>query len=88
MQREEIFENLKALIVERFDLSGKSLALSTTQSDLGIDSILMVDLMMDVEERLGMTFKNLELPRNPSLGDIVDLVDGNLKDQSRKAIGS
>ncbi|MGH8603247.1 MAG: acyl carrier protein [Gammaproteobacteria bacterium] len=83
MQREEIFQNLKAMIEERFDLNGNALTMSTTQSELGIDSILMVDLMMDVEERLDITFKNLELPRNPALGDIVGLVEANLKDLSK-----
>ncbi|GAB3105232.1 acyl carrier protein [Lysobacter terrae] len=78
MKREEIFESLKELVAERFDLDGKELTLATTQSDLGIDSILMVDLMMDVEERLGVTFKNLDLVKNPTLGDIVNLVEANV----------
>lgn len=78
MKREEIFESLKELVAERFDLDGKALTPATTQSDLGIDSILMVDLMMDVEERLGVTFKNLELVRNPTLDDIVNLVEANM----------
>ncbi|WP_457096309.1 acyl carrier protein [Lysobacter sp. P5_B9] len=78
MEREDIFESLKELVSERFDLDGKDLTLTTTQSDLGIDSILMVDLMMDVEERLGVTFKDLNLVKNPTLGDIVNLVEANL----------
>lgn len=78
MDRSDIFESLKALVAERFDLTPEALTLSTTQKDLGIDSILMVDLMMDVEERLGVTFKNLDLVPNPSLGDIVSLVEANI----------
>ena len=78
MDRSEIFESLKELVAERFDLRRETLTLSTTQKDLGIDSILMVDLMMDVEERLGVTFKNLDLVQNPSLGDIVSLVEANI----------
>ena len=77
MERSEIFESLKELVAERFDLKRDSLTLSTTQKDLGIDSILMVDLMMEVEERLGVTFKNLDLVPNPTLGDIVSLVEAN-----------
>jgi acyl carrier protein len=77
MDRSEIFESLKELVAERFDLRRETLTLSTTQKDLGIDSILMVDLMMDVEERLGVTFKNLDLVQNPTLGDIVSLVEAN-----------
>jgi len=81
MRRDDIFDTIKLLIAERFDVPADSLSLETTQQELRIDSILMVDLMMDVEERLGFTFDSLELPKNPSLGAIVDLVDDNLKKQ-------
>lgn len=78
MQREEIFECLKALIAERFEVPPDSMSMETTQLDLQIDSILMVDLMMDVEERLNFTFDSLELPKNPTLGSIVDLVEKSI----------
>ena len=79
MQRVEIFDSLTTLIAKKFDLNGAELTPETRQSDLGIDSIIMVDLMMDVEERLDVTFKTLELPKNPSLNDIVNLVEANMK---------
>ena len=77
MDREFILDNLKSLISESFEVDAASLTPETTQADLGIDSILMVDLMMNVEERLDVTLKNLDLPRNPSLNDIVDLIEAN-----------
>jgi acyl carrier protein len=79
MPRDEILKSLQTMIVERFDLKAEEVTGSTTQAELGIDSILMVDLMIDVEERFGITFKSLEMPRNPSLNDIVDLISQNLK---------
>lgn len=78
MQREEILERLKALIHERFDIDPATLNGSTTQADIGIDSLLMVDMMLDVETDLGFTFEAMDLPRNPSLDAIVDLVERNL----------
>lgn len=51
---------------------------STTQSDLGIDSILMVNLMMDVEEAFDIKIKDIDLPKNPTMDDIVTLVERNL----------
>ena len=78
MQRDEIFETLKALVAERFEVAADSLSLETTQSDLQIDSILMVDLMMDIEERLSFTFDSLDLPKDPSLSAIVDLIDQSI----------
>ncbi|UOF14812.1 acyl carrier protein [Lysobacter capsici] len=77
MLRDEMLDKLKSMIVEKFDLKPESVSASTTQSELGIDSIIMVDLMMDVEERFGIEFKELQFPKNPSLNDIVDLIVAN-----------
>jgi len=78
MDREEILERLKALIHERFDVDPGRLNGSTTQAEIGIDSLLMVDMMLDVETDLGFTFETMDLPKNPSLDVIVDLVQRNL----------
>ena len=34
----------------------------------------MVDLMMDIETALDIQFPDLNLPKNPSLDEIVDLI--------------
>lgn len=78
MDRQEILERLKALIHERFGVDPASMDGSTTQSQIGIDSLLLVDMMLDVETELGFTFESMDLPRNPSLDTIVDLVQRNL----------
>ena len=78
MQRQEILERLKALIHERFGIDPAGVTGSTTQAELGIDSLLMVDMMLDVETELGITFESMDLPRNPDLDTIVDLVKRNM----------
>lgn len=77
MERQEILERLKALIHERFGVDPATLTGSTRQSDIGIDSLLMVDMMLDVETELDVTFDSLDLPRNPDLDTIVDLIERN-----------
>jgi acyl carrier protein len=81
MDRQEILERLKALIHERFGVDPAGLDGSTTQAQIGIDSLLLVDMMLDVETELGFTFESMDLPRNPSLDTIVDLVQRNLARQ-------
>ena len=81
MDREEILDRLKALIHERFGVDPAGLNGSTTQAEIGIDSLLMVDMMLDVETELGFTFDSMDLPRNPTLDTIVDLVQRNLAKQ-------
>ena len=78
MERQEILERLKALIHERFGIDPAGVTGSTTQAELGIDSLLMVDMMLDVETELDFTFESMDLPRNPDLDTIVDLVQRNM----------
>lgn len=84
MERQEILERLKTLIHERFGVDPARLSGSSTQSEIGIDSLLMVDMMLDVETEMDFTFESMDLPPNPDLDTIVDLVDRNLR---RKAGG-
>ena len=84
MERQEILERLKALIHERFGIDPAGVTGSTTQAELGIDSLLMVDMMLDVETELDITFESMDLPRNPDLDTIVDLVQRNL---ARDSVG-
>lgn len=76
MQNDEVFNKLQAYIASRFELDSEQITLDTTQSDLGIDSLLMVDLFMDVEEIFGVRIdiESGSLPRNPSIRDIVSIV--------------
>ena len=78
MERREILEHLKAMLHERFGLDPATLSGSTTQQEIGIDSLLMVDMMLDIETGLGFTFQSMDMPRNPDLDAIVDLVERNL----------
>lgn len=78
MQRDEIFDTLKKIVTEQFELKDAQVTEATTQSDLGIDSILMVNLMMDVEEAFDIKIKDIDLPNNPTMADIVTLVEKNL----------
>ncbi|HEY0310718.1 MAG TPA: acyl carrier protein [Luteimonas sp.] len=78
MERQQVLERLKALIHERFGIDPAGVTGSTTQAELGIDSLLMVDMMLDVETELGFTFESMDLPRNPTMDTVVDLVLRNM----------
>ncbi|HMT37547.1 MAG TPA: acyl carrier protein [Thermomonas sp.] len=78
MQTTEIFEALSALVVERYGTPAAPLEPGTRQSDLAIDSILMLDLLMDIEDRFGFRFRSMELPRDPALSDLVALIESSL----------
>jgi acyl carrier protein len=79
MNKQKVMEHLQRMLREQFQIDDTSLTPETRQSDIGIDSILMVNLMLDIENELGFSFDIMDLPKNPSLGEICDLVIRNLK---------
>ncbi len=74
MDRNKILELLKSLLKDKYDVDPGSLSGASRQDDIGLDSMTMVDLMMDIETALDIQFPDLNLPKNPSLDEIVDLI--------------
>jgi acyl carrier protein len=73
---------LKAMVVdflvERFELPRERLHAETPLRELGLDSIMMLDVMLDVEDRLGVKLRDLAMPANPKIEDIAALIERNL----------
>lgn len=78
MNHDLLVERLKGMLNERFSIDPSTIDGTTRRSEMGIDSILMVDLMLDIETEMGFTFETMELPPNPSLNDVADLIGRNL----------
>ena len=74
MDRAQILDRLKRLLKDKYEIDPGTLTGSSRQDDIGLDSMTMVDLMMDIETDLDFQFPDLNVPRNPSLDEIVDLV--------------
>lgn len=74
MDRAKVLELLKSLLKDKYDVDPDSLTGASRQDDIGLDSMTMVDLMMDIESSLDFQFQDLNLPKNPSLDEIVDLI--------------
>lgn len=75
-------QRVKAMVVdflvERFELPRERLQGETPLRELGLDSIMMLDVMLDVEDRLGMKLRDLAMPANPKIDDIAALIERNL----------
>jgi acyl carrier protein len=69
---------VRDFLVERFDLPRERLQGSASLRDLGLDSIIMLDVMLDVEDRLGTKLTDLSMPANPTIADITALIERNL----------
>jgi acyl carrier protein len=75
MERTKIAETVFAMIGQNTGIDISTLTEATSQIDLGIDSILLIDLMLALEDQLEFSFTSLDMPKNPTIGNIVDMIE-------------
>lgn len=67
------FDKIKEALSSK--LKGQELTLDSNLRDLGIDSLDVVDLIMDLEEELEIEFSDEELMSIHTMKDVCDLID-------------
>ena len=71
-----MFEKITAYLAEQLDVPQDELTMDTTFESLGIDSLDTVEMVMDLEEQLGV---DLELEEKlATVGELVDFVESKL----------
>lgn len=78
MKTPEIVSKLKSILNEQFGIDTANFDESTRLGDIGIDSLHIVDIMLDLETDLNFSFQDLSLPPNPSLGDMAEAIQKNM----------
>ena len=71
-----MFEKIQAYLANQLDISPDDITPETTFESLGIDSLDTVEMVMDLEEQLGV---ELELEdKITTVGELVDFVESKL----------
>lgn len=73
-----ILTAIQEFLAERFDIPTERVALEAPLRELGLDSMMILDVMLETEDRFGVKLMDLALPREPKLGDVVSLIERNL----------
>lgn len=72
-----VFEKLKAILAEHCDTDPSEITQETTFESLGIDSLDTVEMVMEMEEELGV---ELELDEKvETVGDMVKFIESKLE---------
>lgn len=71
---EHMIDKIKLMLHDRFGIDVEASGPASRMRDLGIDSLHMVDLMLDMESAFGFQYEALTLPSNPSLEEIADAI--------------
>ena len=68
-----MFEKIAAYVANQMDISAEDITRDTTFESLGIDSLDMVEMVMDLEQEIGV---ELELEEKlATVGELVDFVE-------------
>ncbi len=73
-----IFERIKTIISEEFDINENEITLSTSLFDeLDIDSLDLVDLVMTLEDEFSVELPDEALADMKTVGDVVKYIEEN-----------
>ncbi|MCQ2351071.1 MAG: phosphopantetheine-binding protein [Paludibacteraceae bacterium] len=80
MTKEEVIATVNAFLVEDFDLDKNSIAPeSLITTDLGIDSLDIIDIIVSVKEKFGFKLEKDELINVKTLADLYELIHSHVK---------
>ena len=80
MSSEEIFEKVKAIIIDLLQVSEDSVTLEASFiDDLGADSLDLVELIMGIEEEFNLEIPDGEAEKVVTVGDVVDYIKENVE---------
>ena len=71
--QEHVLEGLKKVV------NGKEVTLESNLKELGLDSLDVVDMLMDLEEKFGIEFDNEEMMAFAVVNDIVVAIENKTK---------
>jgi acyl carrier protein len=82
-----IEDELRAIVAEVAEIDPGSVDLSGTLADAGVDSLMAMEIAVDVERRYGLSFTVEELKGITTFGSLVALTQSRLDEQEAASSG-
>ena len=73
----DIKKTVSDILSKRVDVS--NLSESDNLTKLGLDSLDLVEVMLEIEEELGIEFDSSEISEVATLGDVLKLIESKIK---------
>lgn len=71
-----VFEKIKAILAEQFDVEDDSLTMSTDiADDLGADSLDVVEVLMSIEDEFKVEILDEDIEKIKTIGDLVTYIE-------------
>lgn len=78
LSNSDLVEKIKGALKERFAIDGTKVDENSRLRDLGVDSLHVLEIMLDMESELGIKLEDLSVPPNPSLGEVATAIERNM----------
>lgn len=78
----DLISRIKGLLESLFGIDATKVNETTTLRDLGIDSMHVVNLLLDLEQDLGIELTDVNFPPNPTLGQVAETIGRSLSDSA------
>jgi acyl carrier protein len=76
MSGEDVAARLISLLSQKLDLPAEALGLDTSlRDDLGLDSMTLLEVLMEAEERFGVEIEQRVADRFVTVGDVVRFLE-------------
>jgi acyl carrier protein len=84
----KITNHIKTVLHERFDIEWRQLTDDACLKDIGLDSMHLVDILLDIEAETGKALLSLSLSNNPSISELACCIYAGLQTPTRPATAS
>lgn len=79
MTESEIFEEMKKIVAENFEIEPEKITMdSNIVTDLDMDSIDAIDMVAELQKKLGCRFSAEDFKAVKTIGDIVRVISGKV----------
>ncbi len=73
-----MYEKIKTYLSQQLDVPAEEMSRDTTFESLHLDSLDMVEMIMDMEEELGVDFEMEGEMKLETIGDLADFIEEKL----------
>ncbi len=80
---EEVVDQVRSLILDHTETSAEITEKTELVADLGIDSLGVMEVVADIEDKFDMTIADKELRDVATLGDVVKAIEVRLEQSGR-----